>query len=375
MTEHVSTALAKAEYLAVLERYTEARAETARHLAASPDSVHGLCMLARCELELENYADAVRATERALAVDPESGRALRLRALALTVQGRHGAAQDSARAAVRAGPHDWANHHTLAQVLLWSDDERTAPAAATQAYESALRAVKLAPHETATHIIMGIAAGVLGRKDVERASYEVALRLNPQNSAALSNLAAMDIDRARLGAGARTLAAGLRVDPGGRTLRLNLDYLAIWLMRRLFSVVLLSAFLLMFVAADRGEGRYWVRAAVGGVLLGGYVLVAWMTLRHLPRGARLHLRGLPRRMTALQRWSAVPLVLSTLAILVAAFAPGELWIAVVGEDKDVIRISQIVLVVILVCRWITNRLPAVLSRLDRPELPATPPDP
>jgi hypothetical protein len=55
------------------------------------------------------------------------------------------------------------------------------------------------------------------------------------------------------------------------------------------------------------------------------VLMVWPTLRHLPAGARLALRGLPRRMRTGQRVLGVMLVVFAAVLLFLAFTPGPVW--------------------------------------------------
>ena len=344
--------LARAQGLADLGRPAEARAELARYLATEPHSVAALCLLARCELELGDPAATLRATESALAVAPESEWALRLRALALSTQSRHRDAVATADAAVRVDPHDWTNHYVLAQVLLAAADSRQG------AYEAARRAVELAPHEAQAHVVLGMAASALKRKAEERAAYEEALRLNPESAIALNNLAAMDIDSARLGRAARNVTAGLSLSPSEEILQRNLDAVALRLMVRLMNVVLLTGFLPLVLVLAATDNAWWARATVGVVQLCTYALVAWLTLRYLPPGARRHLRGLPRRMTGGQRFYAGVLVVLVLALMVTAFAPGSLWVAGAGVIAVIIQMFQVLLVIWIVraaVGWLRRR--------------------
>ncbi|MCT2587853.1 tetratricopeptide repeat protein [Actinophytocola gossypii] len=315
--------LAKANALIDLGRHAEARTEITGYLAGEPDSVTALCLLARCELRLGDADAAVDAADRALATEPESGWALRLRALALSTRGDHRDAAATAVEAVRTDAQEWLNHYVHARTLLAAGDARGG-------HDAARRAVELAPHEADAHLMLGVAARARRRRSEERAAYQEALRLDPESSDALNNLAAMDIDRARLGRAARAVTAGLRLNPTEETLRRNLDAVALRLMGRLLVVVLVTGVLPMVVFLASEVDTWWVRASVGVVQLGAYTFVAWLTLRHLPAGARRHLRGLPGRMSWPQRLLGVVLVVFTLALMFAAFAPGRVWMAGAG---------------------------------------------
>jgi tetratricopeptide (TPR) repeat protein len=342
----MTAALEKVQHLVDLDRYTEARAELTRYLATEPDSVIGLCLLSTCELGLENYHLALSAADKALAVMPEGDWPLRLRALALDKLGQSGAAREAAEAAVAADPNYWANHHTLANVSVTVDKHA--------AYEAAARAVELAPHQPEAYVTLGLTLSHLKRRREERAAYTEALRLDPQNAMALNNLAAADINRARLSRGTRNLVAGLRLAPSERILQHNLDALVMRLMTRLLNVLLLCGVIGLIVANQLADGAYWGRASAGTLLITADVALAWWTLRHLPKGAWRHLRGIPRRMTTPQRWAALLLVIFTLALLAAAFLPGELWLIGAGTMGVIVRICQ-VLLVIWIIRWIITK--------------------
>lgn len=342
------TALDRAQVLADLGRHTEARAELAIHLANEPDSLGGLYLLAQCELALDDPTAALAAADCAIAVAPEAELAMRLRALALADLGRHRAAREAAKAAIRIDPGHWRTHYVLAIVRSRTD-------VFDEAYPAALRAVELAPHESEAHVMVGITAAGMGHKKEARAAYHEALRLDPQSATALNNLAAMDINRARLGSAARNVTAGLRVDPGAELLQRNLDIVVLRLMSRLLNLMLLTGFLPMVLIAGAAHHAWWARVSVGAVQVTVYTAVIWSTVRHLPRGAARHLRGLPRRMTGGQRVFGVVLVLLAVALMFMAFAPGSLWLAGAGVLALMIRGFQ-VLLVFWAISWVARKL-------------------
>jgi len=324
------TSLHRAQVLADLRRFTEARAELAAYLAREPESVAGLCLLAQCELMTDDPGRAVATTGRVIAVAPEDEWALRVRALALAKLSRHREARTVARAAVTAGPDNWRNHYVRALVY-------TETAHGEEALASARRAVELAPHEADAHVVLGLALSGLGHKDQARTAYEEALRLDPESAGALNNLAAMDINASRLGRGARNVAAGLRLNPGGKLLQRNLDVVALRLMRRLLLLLPLTGLLPIALVPAAADYAWWARAATGAVLVCLYALVVWSTLRHLPPGARLHLRGLPRRMRTAERVLGVILVVLASVFLFLAFAPGPAWEVGAGVLGAIVR--------------------------------------
>lgn len=309
------SSLDRARVLADLGRHAEARAEVAAHLAGEPASVAGLCLLAHCDLALDDPRAALAATESALAVAPEEEWALRLRALALADVGRTRAAREAAQAAVRADPQGWRAHVALAEVQARAGDN-------AEAYVAALRAVELAPHEADAHVMRGTTLAALGEKKAAQAAYREALRLDPESANALNNLAVLDLGSARLGRAARHVTAGLRLAPSAEHLQRNLDLVVSRLLVRLLNVLVLTGLLPMVLITATEDHTWGARAAVGAVQVCVFPVVTWLTLRHLPRGARRHLLW---RMDTVERWLGVVLVALTAVLLLMALVPGSLW--------------------------------------------------
>lgn len=318
--DHAAT-LARIQSLIDVGRYAEARTRVTEYLAAEPSSVDGCCLLATCELELNAPAAAVRAAERAIRLAPSFDLAHRLRALGLSANHVPLDALDAAEEAVRLDPNDYVNHHTVALVLV-RRSESLNPDEVVRAREAALRAVELAPHAPDAHIVAGLTAGLLKRRRDERTSYLEALRLDPQNAIAMNNLAAMDVRGFRFGRATRRIVAGLRMDPQEKVLHANLDGVLVSLVARLFVVVLVCGIGLVVIL--NRTGAWAPRAALAGGMLLVCGLVAARTVRHLPRGARLLLRGLPQRLDQDERVLAILLVVLAAAIVVVAAIPGDL---------------------------------------------------
>jgi tetratricopeptide (TPR) repeat protein len=320
--------IARVARLVELGRYAAAKAELAGHLADVPDSVVGWCLLAVCELNLNQLQKAQLAAERALRVEPDSDFALRLRAGILSRQNYPGAAVEAATAAVRADPNSWLNHHTLAFVLLQGKEK-------VDAYRSAEHAVELAPDEPDAHVMLGVTAAALGRKREARAAYREALRHDPAHPDALNNLAAADLNRLRLGRGARRLVDGLRSNPGHEVLQGNLDVLALRLLLWMRNIAWLAAALLILSAVQLLPG--WCRALAAALLVAGDAVAIWWTFRELPAGARRHLRGLLRRRSSDERVFVFTVAGLHLVVFIGAFGWDgvipfgiPLWMVVLG---------------------------------------------
>lgn len=313
-----TAALSRIERLIEIGRYAAAKDELIRHLATEPDSPEALCWLARCELGLGRPDRAEQAAQAALVMTPDSEWALQLLALAAGEVGHVAEALSAAQRAVHIAPNLWSTHQILAQTLLLDPQQRS------QAYDAALRAVELAPTEPAAHITVGLAAEGIRRRDLARQAYEEALRHDPNDPIALNNLAVLDLGARRTESAAQRLIGALRLDPNAALMQRNLDFVALRLLERLLNVLLLGGVVMLLVLVLEIAGvvpRVWVRALVGAVLLAAYLIVARSTLRHLPRGARRHLRGVPRRLRG--RASAIMLLWAeaTIVFAIAAFVP------------------------------------------------------
>jgi Flp pilus assembly protein TadD len=345
-------ALSRARALVQAGRWTEAREHVTSVLATIPDSVTALRILSMCELALGRPEAARQAAVAAIAGVPEDSWAHQLHAFALIGLGQHNEAVAAATEAVRLAPQMASAHQALGRALVES------PHQAKEAYPVARRAVALDPHDAGGFVLLGVAADKHNRQDEQRAAYRKALELDPGNAIALNNLAAMDLDRGRLGRAARGVTAALRLDPQEHALRTNLDLLAVRLLRRLLGAMLVGGFLLLFAIVAEMEGdlpAWWPRAIAGTVLLGAYTNIAWLTLRHLPTGSRRYLRGLPGRLSGRGKALWVVFLVLSIAMLVAAFAPGDA--ATIGAAVIILAIRGAQLVLIfMVIRWVVKKL-------------------
>jgi Tfp pilus assembly protein PilF len=318
MEPHLATRLARAHSYVELGRWQAATTELGLVLAGEPRSAEALCLLAQCRLQLRDDDEARRAAESALAVAPDDEWAHRLRSLALQRLGRHHEATVAAWEAVRLAPQVADTHARYAAALL----QLGAPP--DEARAAADRAVALAPHSPGAHVVQGVAAGRQGRVVEERDAYRRALELDPTDATALSNLAAVDANRGRLGGAARFLTAALRNDPHHQSALALLDVVGVRLLRRLTVVTVMGGLVAAFLALaqrDGAGGTSWMRGLAGLATLATCALVARATLRHLPTGAHRHLRGLPRRLSWFDRLVGLGLCLAVVSMLGAAFLP------------------------------------------------------
>ena len=291
-------------------------------IAAAPESVEALCLLGQSHLALRERVAGCRAAEAALRIAPDSEWAHRLHSLALTQLGRHGEAVAAAREAVRLAPWLAETHRHLAGALI----EVPGPFAADEARAAAEHALQLAPHAAASHVTVGVAAGRQGRRRDERDAYRRALELDPTNATALNNLAAVDVGRGRLAGASRFLTGALRQDPHQPQALANLDVVVTQVVRRLTVVLAFGGLglALMVAGSPGGDPAAWWACALAGVgVLAVAALVGWHTLRHLPPGARRHVRGWPRRVRGADRLVAAVFCAALVAVLATALLPGE----------------------------------------------------
>ncbi|MGA5164938.1 MULTISPECIES: tetratricopeptide repeat protein [Streptomyces] len=349
MTTPQPRSLDRAEALYDLERYDQAAALTAQHLAHHPDDARALGLLARCRRHLGDRTEALRLADEALRADPQLPSAWFLRA-DLLAHGPAGgpqwaAAEDSARRGLALVPNHWTGYHVLGTILMRSEN----PARRHEAYALALRSVELGPEEDATHFLLGLAAYHLGDHATAERAYENALRLNPASSEAHNNLSLLHLRRRFRRRGAWTRAAEGFVDSAAldlddREARFNLETMA-WGTAAGARWVALAGFLAASVGSAQlrtgGTGTGAVVAEAVGVavflaLWGGWAL--WMLRRVPPRLRRpllLISRGCPPvlwmagAVALLGLESAAVLALPTAGAGVVAGLGGPLFWAVV----------------------------------------------
>jgi tetratricopeptide (TPR) repeat protein len=223
--------------------------------------------------------------------------------------------------AVATDPHNAANHLALSRA--WAQSSR--PGALHQQLAAAREAVLLDPNSPDAQVQIGVALAAGADVAAAREAYLMALRLDPGNSAALNNLAVLDLQSGAPGAAARNLAAALAADPHGTVARRNLDAVALRVLRRVGWWMALAP-IPALVAAEQGVFTL-ARLLAVAVLLGPPALVArWW--RALTPGQRVTLRALPRRVRARAwAWPAITAIGGGAALAVVLVAPGSVTAA------------------------------------------------
>ena len=307
------TALARAELLVGAKRFPEARALLGQMIAAQPGRADAWASLAHLELLENRPADALHAAHRAVSAEPEGEWGHRIAAIASIELGDPEAAERAAREAVRLAPHEWQAHVVLSKALRARHAQLPAEqrklrrrsrrpglgAVLEEAYAAALRAVELDPHVALTHLAVAWVADAAGLRDQEREAYRRALEIEPDNPVALTNLAAVDVDRGRLAPAVPALMAALAVDPSLDVARGNLELLALRFVRRVhLAAFVLAVSALIAFAAEVGAPRPPALPFRQGfgllvVVAGGAYL--WRTYQRVPPALRryvaLHVRS------------------------------------------------------------------------------------
>lgn len=280
--------VARAEALIALRRFVQAEQVLRSTLVTDPGHGGAMSLLALALLEQDKLGAAVDAAEQAVRLSPGEGLALVVLADVRRRRGDHDLALEAASAAVRTTPDDWAAHYTRAHVLLSQPDPD-----GTSALSDALEAVRLAPHESEAHNMLGMSYAALDRSEAALAAYESALQLDPTNSWVLNNVAVLGLNRGQLTPAAQRLRSGLVLAPQSTLLQKNFDVVLIRLLTRLFRLVLLLGSLeAVLTNTTASWSARAVSSAVGWSLV---LLAAGIAVKSLPRGSSRIARGLWRR--------------------------------------------------------------------------------
>jgi tetratricopeptide (TPR) repeat protein len=279
--------LRRAELLTDIGRWDEARAVLARVIAAQPQSVRALCLLAYCHQGLGEYEPMRRYAEDALAADPSDQWAHRLAGYAAGRLGDVATAVRAAEEAVRLDPGDWRNHHFHARALRWDGDRRGA-------LDAARKAVELSPDSAATHTMLGCVLHDLRRPRRAVRALRAALAVAPGDADALEALGHVYLGRGRLLGALRAFAAAGRQRPTADAPLVDVGRALRGLLMRLFALAL-AVHVAVAGLAWNLPGAWAARAVAGSVLLAGYALVVRRLFRAVPAGARVMLTGLLRR--------------------------------------------------------------------------------
>ena len=220
-----------------------------------------------------------------------------------------------AKRAVERDPGNSANHLALSRA--WASSTR--PEAVANQLAAAREAVLIDPNSTDAQVQIGAALAADGDVDAARVAYFEALRRDPGNTAALNNLAVLEMQSGSAAEAARHLASALAANPQGVSARRNLDALAVLIARRAGRWMLLAPFPALVAAA---AGLDTVARILAILALVSLPTVGFRWWRALTGGQRQALRGLPRRMRARTWfWPIVAALVGGGAVVMAVFLP------------------------------------------------------
>jgi tetratricopeptide (TPR) repeat protein len=277
--EQILRELERAEALIGLRRFGEAASALHRLLGQDPDNGSGWCLLAQAQLGRDDSEAALEAADRAVAVNPESAWAHRLRSASLTELGQSGAAVAAAYVAIKLAPDEWLGHVCLAQALGGLGSGRDG------AVRAAMTAASLAPDESDAHLALGNALAAADKRADAEESFRRALALDPQNSAALNNLARAKMPRSRyrlagLGDAAAGFQAAVQADPHGSVGSYNLEVTLRAFLARLSYLILILDYVIY----------WWLHVGSGliVVLLGAPIVYGLLFVSRIGSGLRRH---------------------------------------------------------------------------------------
>jgi tetratricopeptide (TPR) repeat protein len=340
----VTAEILRAEALIGVARFDEAITVLGRLVIAAPENAKALSLLAQCYGAQNRHQQMLQAADRAVAVAPQSEWAWRLRSTALRGLGQLRPALEAARQAVALGPHVWATHVTLTDVLLLSEQRE----ARKEAYESAKRALEIAPSVPGAHNTMGRVLLSIGEHRLAQAHFEKAIALDPANSAAHTNLAITDLHKGRLTAASRRFGEVVADNPTVTSYVGNVNVAATaWIQRALDYVWLLCA-IEMVVGLGLGLA-YGPFIALGAVVLAAGLTV--LSYRRLTKPIRVLIRRKAREPNHLIAGLLIAglLAIATISVVAAAIAPDAgsdivgpivVWFAVAAIVRFYGRIQQ-----------------------------------
>jgi tetratricopeptide (TPR) repeat protein len=287
----VDADLQRARALLDVGRFEQARVALGEYLASSPQSIEALCLLARSHQLGRNYHEMLHAADQAVAAAPGSEWAHRLRSIALGKLRAPAQALTAARRAVELAPYAWQPYVIMVDALLASGGSD----ARREAYQAALHAQRLAPHEPEVHNSRGRVFQAISDPGAARRAYQEALRLDPQNPTARNNLAIVELRQGRTTLAGERLGEVLADRPTETLYQENARTAArTWGVRLMDGA---SAIWLAVLVIALSRGPTPVLLAACGVLLAGGAGLALHRYRRLPPALR--------RLVRKDRWPLV----------------------------------------------------------------------
>jgi Flp pilus assembly protein TadD len=331
-------ALARAETLRDLRRDAEADQRFRDVVAADTQSVDELVGLGRALNRQDRNDEAEQTVRRALALAPEDAGGYRVLIDILCDRRDGEGAVTAAERALALEPHDFTSHYQHARALLSLRRPRV-----RDAYDSAVRAVGLAPNSPDAHNLVGLCLDRLGNQAGAQAAFRNALAIDPHHSLAQNNLAATEMDRGQLRRAAGMLRSAVGNDPQERRLHQNLDTVLLILGRRVVFSLFGAAIVLGILLAT--EAPWWTRALGGGVYVGVLALLVRRVQADLPRGVSQWGRGIWGRVSWQGKYLIGLLLLLSIGVLLLSFAPYAVAVAAGIVLAGVLRVVGIVCVI------------------------------
>jgi len=280
----------RARALLEIGRWEHAQQELAEHLASQPQSVEGLCLLARCHQLAGRYGLMLESAEQAVAAAPDHEWPHRLRSIALGKLHRVAESVEAGQRAVDLSPNIWQTHVIHIDALLAQGSVEALRAA----YRGARQAQQLAPEEPEVHNACGRLYQAISDPVAARACYGRALALDPQNSTARNNLAVVELRQGRATLAGERLRDVLAERPTEALYQRNAKATAvIWASRLMeFGTLAWVGTVLVTLAFDAaGLGGQWsLRLGASLLVLASYLGLAGLRYRRLSPA----LRGLVR---------------------------------------------------------------------------------
>ena len=296
---------ARAEHLLGMGRAAEARAQIAPVLASEPGNAAAQRMFVRCLLQLDD-PETLNASKRAVVLAPDEEQSHRLASLAHTKAGLHDLAIQHAREAVRLAPHEWRTHHVLTHALTEVNPEAALVVGAG--------GIRVAPHEPAMHLAVGLAALKARHNAQAKESFRTVLRLDPANATARNNLAIVDLRAGRFGTAMHGFGAALAADPKLDLARGNIDAVTVTMLMKLRYLVIVSEFLAFQLVLDIRPDAIPMVAAL---LLASWAGLAGWGYSRIPARFRRYAVGMVRR----RRRAAVCAAVILIAAIGVAIGP------------------------------------------------------
>lgn len=244
-------------------------------LAQDPDNPELLVGYAQARLGLNDYQGAAWAAHSALAKAPNSEHAKRIYAFALSGQGRNADALQVAWKSVTEHPDVYLAHYAYANLLLSAGQ-------AQRALPVINEALRLNPAAADSWVLRGDIYRALHWLEPAEADYREALRLQPDNAAAVNNLAVNRLQRGDTRAAIDGFVGAGQLDPGvGELARYNIGAaLTKWLRLANTCVVFLFAAAVVVMALhDEGRPTVIPRLIVGLITIGFVAVLVWIVRR------------------------------------------------------------------------------------------------